>query len=236
VRSAGNFSVSTTNIAGCSVKSRIVLVVTYRCPPPTIGIDNLSNTTFNLSTTTIANISIDFYTLGTFTKVNNFIAQLSNATGSFANPREIGRISGVSSGQITAIIPNTTPVGSGYKIRVVSTTPKVIGKTYASAITIRKASQKTSTRDKIQSQNEDPILYPNPAIDKVNVNVPESSFGTKGYADIMIFDINERMVKKIQSQLVTTTIDVSNFNDGVYIVKIGEKENQISKRLVVRHN
>ncbi|HPH85388.1 MAG TPA: T9SS type A sorting domain-containing protein [Ferruginibacter sp.] len=58
---------------------------------------------------------------------NIYSAQLSDASGSFANPVTIGNLTAVSAGTITAIIPTNTIVGTGYRIRVVSSLPVVIG-------------------------------------------------------------------------------------------------------------
>ena len=54
--------------------------------------------------------------LGTLT------AQLSDASGSFANPISLGA---VAPGQNQAVIPPSTPFGTGYRLRVVSTSPNL---------------------------------------------------------------------------------------------------------------
>ncbi|MBE2290174.1 MAG: SBBP repeat-containing protein [Chitinophagaceae bacterium] len=54
---------------------------------------------------------------------NTFTAQLSNAAGSFATPINIGSATAVASGTINCTIPGGTPVGSGYRIRIVSSNP-----------------------------------------------------------------------------------------------------------------
>ncbi|MEO8150594.1 MAG: hypothetical protein ABI723_23385, partial [Bacteroidia bacterium] len=58
---------------------------------------------------------------------NIFTAQLSDASGSFASPVNIGTLTSTTAGIISATIPNTTPVGGGYRIRVVSSNPVVTG-------------------------------------------------------------------------------------------------------------
>jgi hypothetical protein len=74
-----------------------------------------------------ANVSVPYTTSGTFTAGNVFTAQLSNASGSFAAPTNIGTLTSVSSGTIAAVIPKTTPAGTAYRIRVISSTPVVNG-------------------------------------------------------------------------------------------------------------
>lgn len=59
-----------------------------------------------------------------FNSDNRFIAQLSNASGSFASAVNIGSWSGTSlSGTINSAIPANTASGIGYRIRVISTSP-----------------------------------------------------------------------------------------------------------------
>jgi Secretion system C-terminal sorting domain/Putative metal-binding motif len=67
---------------------------------------------------------------------NTFTAQLSDASGSFASPVTIGTLSGNSGGQIMATLPAEAVTGSGYRIRVVSTVPTLIGSVTHSAISI----------------------------------------------------------------------------------------------------
>ncbi len=85
------------------------------------------------------NVIVPFTSNGTFTAGNVFTAQLSDAVGSFATPTNIGTLamSGTNpSGNIPAGIPPGTPAGTGYRIRVVSSTPPVIGSDNGTDITI----------------------------------------------------------------------------------------------------
>jgi gliding motility-associated-like protein len=63
--------------------------------------------------------TVSFSTTGTFGANNTFSVQLSDATGSFANPTVIGSGSG---SPIACVMPATTPSGN-YKIRVVASDP-----------------------------------------------------------------------------------------------------------------
>ncbi|MBN8674804.1 MAG: hypothetical protein J0L56_11755, partial [Chitinophagales bacterium] len=55
---------------------------------------------------------------------NTFTAQLSDSTGSFANPINIGqRVSAVNSDSITASIPVNTTLSSAYRVRLTGTAP-----------------------------------------------------------------------------------------------------------------
>ena len=54
---------------------------------------------------------------------NNFIAQLSDSTGSFSSPLNIGFKNGNNSDSINAVIPSNTPLSNGYRVRVIGTIP-----------------------------------------------------------------------------------------------------------------
>jgi hypothetical protein len=65
---------------------------------------------------------------------NVFTAELSNSSGSFATPTNIGSIVSNTSGSVTATIPATIATGTGYKIRIKSTSGDT--STYSNAFTI----------------------------------------------------------------------------------------------------
>src|SRR5688572_12596026 len=64
------------------------------------------------------------YTItGSYTAGNVFTAQLSNSVGSFASPQTLGTLASTTSGNINCTIPGGTLIGSGYLIRIVSSSP-----------------------------------------------------------------------------------------------------------------
>lgn len=74
------------------------------------------------------NITVPFTASGITGVGNSFIAQLSDAAGSFSTPVTIGSLNGTAtSGNIAAVIPPATPIGNAYRIRVVSTHPVFTG-------------------------------------------------------------------------------------------------------------
>lgn len=54
---------------------------------------------------------------------NRFTVQLSSSSGSFANPVSIGNVVSTASGTISCTIPNNTAGGTGYRIRIISSSP-----------------------------------------------------------------------------------------------------------------
>lgn len=74
-----------------------------------------------------ASVNVPFTITGTFNGTNTFTAQLSDASGSFAAPVAIGSLSSATSGTISATVPTSVGAGTGYRIRVVSDDPAIIG-------------------------------------------------------------------------------------------------------------
>jgi len=88
-----------------------------------LSISTISGTSFcENATVNIAFTSSEIYNTG-----NTFTAQLSNANGSFSNPTVIGTLTGVNVGTITATIPMGTPVGTGYRIRIMASDLAITG-------------------------------------------------------------------------------------------------------------
>ncbi|MGB0887873.1 MAG: YCF48-related protein [Vicingaceae bacterium] len=93
-------------------------------------------------------VFVGFLGKGFFGAGNVFTAQLSDATGSFANPIDIGTVdlSAVliyKSGIITATLPGGIVSGSGYRIRVVASNPNLISPDNGFDITIAAAQTPT---------------------------------------------------------------------------------------------
>ncbi|WP_373515859.1 hypothetical protein, partial [Persicitalea sp.] len=95
--------------------------------------------TESLSTSNVcvpATISVPFKKAGNFGAANVFTVELSGPTGSFSSPRAL-TTSGDKS-PLTATLPDDLPNGSGYRVRVVSSAPAVIGTTGETVLTIGK--------------------------------------------------------------------------------------------------
>jgi hypothetical protein len=100
--------------------------------PPGLTTGTISGSPFCVG----GSVSVPFTAVGGFNSGNTFTAQLSNASGSFANPVAIGSVSSTSSGTINATIPGGTTPGTGYRIRVVSNNPSITGTANGANITV----------------------------------------------------------------------------------------------------
>lgn len=81
-------------------------------------------------------VSVPYTAQGTFDPGNVFTAQLSDPFGGFASPVSIGSVVSTTSGTIAATIPPGTPPGTGYRIRVVSSSPAIVSDPNASNLAI----------------------------------------------------------------------------------------------------
>ena len=66
-------------------------------------------------------------------------------------------------------------------------------------------------------QKQDLILYPNPAIDRIQIAINQQ--GEK-VEKVVIYDINGREILNKSYNEYLVNIDVSNYNKGVYIVSV----------------
>jgi|GEM_PF-819741 len=86
--------------------------------------------TGTISPTTLCSgtsVDVPYTIVGIFSSGNIFTAQLSDASGSFASPLDIGVLVSTTSGIISGTIPLGLPTGAAYRIRVVSSSPVVTG-------------------------------------------------------------------------------------------------------------
>jgi hypothetical protein len=110
--------------------------VTGSCGGASITTGSITGTPFTLANCSSTGSGSVAYTIsGTFNAGNVFTAELSDASGSFAQPLAIGSVTSTSAGSISITIPAGIPTGSGYRIRVTSSDPVVTGSN-SSAFTI----------------------------------------------------------------------------------------------------
>lgn len=118
----GNYSVRVTNGAGCYSTSPATAFnfLTTCLTGPTLT--SLSPAT---SFCTGGQVTVNFSATN-FNAANVFTAQLSNSTGSFASPTILGTLSGANGGSITGTLSTSQAVGSGYRVRIVASSPSLV--------------------------------------------------------------------------------------------------------------
>jgi uncharacterized delta-60 repeat protein len=82
-------------------------------------------------------LSVSYTVKGIFPTGNVFTAQLSDNFGDFNSPTTIGSITSTTNGSINVSIPSGQLAGTGYRIRVVSSSPLTDGSNNGSDITIK---------------------------------------------------------------------------------------------------
>ncbi|MCB0769699.1 MAG: choice-of-anchor J domain-containing protein [Flavobacteriales bacterium] len=91
--------------------------------PATVSTGAMPNTAYCEG----ASFALPYTAEGQFGAGNTFSVELSDASGDFSAPLTIGSVVSGTSGSITCMLPMGFEAGSGYRVRVVSSTPAVIG-------------------------------------------------------------------------------------------------------------
>jgi hypothetical protein len=112
--------------------SRDGFLVKFLGTAPTITTGSITGTSFCAGEAVV----VPFTVSDNFLTGNIFTAQLSDATGSFTTPVNIGTLNSPTSGSINATIPSNTPSGTGYRIRVTGSVPVSIGSSNGSNLSI----------------------------------------------------------------------------------------------------
>ncbi|WP_179339588.1 T9SS type A sorting domain-containing protein [Winogradskyella ludwigii] len=81
---------------------------------------------------------------------------------------------------------------------------------------------------KIYFQEESFTISPNPSKDKLNVNIPKSSKDMT----LEVFDILGKQIHKTTITHLETSIDVSHWKTGVYLVKMSNEKMSHTKRFI----
>ena len=84
------------------------------------------------------NFNIPFTVNTPYGSNNIFTAQLSNANGSFSNPVNVGNFTGRNSDTIRAVMPANTPIGNGYRVRILASSPLDTSAASSTAITVQR--------------------------------------------------------------------------------------------------
>ncbi|MBF9222794.1 T9SS type A sorting domain-containing protein [Hymenobacter ruricola] len=123
---SGKYFVYVTNSNGCQDSASVRVLVQPNAVPVLamgqFGYNGCAGATFNIGFSVTGN---------NFLNGNTLSAQLSDASGSFAAPAVIGSapFTGQGGGAIPVTIPTNTPTGSGYRIRLVGSSPAVTSTT-----------------------------------------------------------------------------------------------------------
>ena len=108
-----------------------------------------------------------------------------------------------------------------YEVRIVGAAVDPISSNNQACITINRGT--TGINEITEGEVN---VYPNPATTVINIDNAEG-------AQVSVFDINGRMITNVESASANQTIDASNFAKGMYIVRIANGNNVITKKVSV---
>ena len=175
-------------------------------------------------------LTIPFSLSGTFsaenlnTAPNQVIAQLSNATGSFSEPVELGRMTASTSGNISVSIPQGIFPGTGYRIRLVTTNYPMISEDNGFDITI-------GSGEAIAEQNTYSVLvYPNPAHQLIRLSSNEQ------LSEIGLYSLKGELVWSIPKIENEMDFSVNDIASGVYVLKCQCNQKSIFQKLIISHD
>jgi hypothetical protein len=101
---------------------------------------------------------------------------------------------------------------------------------YMSAITpgLRNVYQSNSTQ--VVDMADDLLVYPNPASEYVYIQIENDNF--KEY-QVDLIGNDGRVIKSLKSSNPQEKIDISGLNDGLYLLKVSNGNNQIFKKIIL---
>lgn len=114
-----------TNIYGDEVMSEEVTINVTN--GSTITTSTVFGSPINLSPSANVVLPVSFTSDAVFDPGNVFTAELSDATGDFSSPTVVGTLNGATIDVVDATIPVGTVAGTGYRIRITSSSPAIVG-------------------------------------------------------------------------------------------------------------
>ena len=168
------------------------------------------------------NVTINFSTKGTYSSNNVFIAQLSDDKGSFTQNTIIGTSVGNSSGVIECFIPENIKIGSGYRMRLVSSSPMIVGSDNGNNLTVGQLPKPVIIGNKVNCVGATSVLYEttvsgnstyvwnilsgNATIESTNLQKAYVSFPNSGSVTLDVREINSQGCIK-DTQLIISVIE-----------------------------
>ncbi len=239
--------------SGTGYRVRVVstspyIIGTESQPFTVVGVESNTITTGVLASS-VQRVGISFavpYTkTGTYERyVNEFQVELSDASGSFSNAVIIGAYA--TRNPIYARIPANIPSGNGYKVRVVSTSPKVIG-TESQPFTVIGQTFAAASID----EEENPIkiagttisnefklsVHPNPVILGTEVMVSLGD-AVEGAYSVNVFDLTGKNIHTGRlthtGGVLQSSVPTSGLKPGLYLVRISSGDLSFQARLLVQ--
>lgn len=130
---------------------------------------------------------IGFVSTGTFGLNNYFTIQLSDSSGNFTKPLELTRFTNASFQNIAFVLPDTTYLGTKYRLRAVSINPAIISDDNGSNLAVVDTC-KIPTKPIITLQNLTSNLICTPATATINWKITGGTFSTTNAFTVQLSD------------------------------------------------
>lgn len=157
---AGATGNRTVNVDNYYYQAGILIALKPR-PPISITTGTITGAPFCVSSGSGASVSVPFTSVGTFTG-NTYTAELSSSTGVFPGTNIGTLVSNSNSGTISATIPAGTASGTGYLIRVISSSPAITGSS-SSALEIINGAANVSSPAAAGGNTQATLSWTNPS-------------------------------------------------------------------------
>lgn len=190
-----------------------------------IKIGNINHPLYT-SNDSVAIVSISFVINEVFSS-NTFTAYLSDATGDFTSEIAIGDLVSDLAGTITGTIPAGTVSGTGYKIKVKSSSP-VYESNVSNGFEIVLDNSAQTAIEKLKEYGIN--IYPNPSNGRFTIQV-ENNIKIK---DISIIDLSGRIIyNDLFSNDNSKEIDLSEFAKGIYILQLDVENEKLVTKIII---
>jgi len=174
-------------------------------------------------------LNISYFSGFDFDAGNTFTMQLSDSSGDFTTPVDIGSISGTTSGSIFCLIPMITPTGTHYRIRVIADQPGIIGYDNGNDITITQINSVASLNG-ISGAG----IYPNPS---GNHALYEFTSGNSSAYSYQLLDQSGKIVLQGEGKSVigknAIELNTEKFARGIYQFNLNSNGTKLSERLII---
>jgi hypothetical protein len=128
--------------------------------------------------------------------------------------------------------PTGLSVGTGYRIRVVSSQPPIVGSINLDAISIDNSPCNSNLFIEVGRKaitETDIKIYPNPAQTEFTIELSSDNL----YFYLSMFDLNGKEVMRDEINQLRTTFSTSYLQEGIYFIRLVNGNEIFNKKLLI---
>lgn len=153
---------------------------------------------------------------------NEVIAQLSDETGDFSDPNELGRVTTNSSGTLSVTIPSGTLTGEHYRIRLVTTNYPMTSEDNGFDISIIANVAVTETKASAVK------ITPNPTDDVLHLVADEQ------ITDVELFSMDGKRVLTRHTDSNEVDLSVEDLSPGTYVIRCCSNGSEYNEKVMIK--